>query len=89
MKIRRVVRISGRVQGVFFRDTCRRQARSLGLCGWVSNTYDGDVEAVFEGEQDAVEEMIAWCRRGPAHAVVSGVQVADELPRGDQAFRVV
>ena len=89
VRIRRIVRVSGRVQGVFFRDSCRRQARSLGLCGWVRNTPDGDVEAVFEGETEAVEEMVAWCRRGPAHAVVADVWVADERPRGDQAFRVV
>ena len=74
---------------MFFRDTCRRQARRLGLGGWVRNTPDGDVEAVFEGEAEAVDEMVAWCRRGPAHALVANVEVADERPCGDQAFRVV
>jgi acylphosphatase len=88
MTIRRRVRIHGRVQGVFFRDTCRRRARGLEVSGWVRNTDDGGVEAVFEGEPDAVDQMVAWCRHGPSGAVVSGIDVASESPQGDQGFRV-
>jgi len=88
MTIRRRVRIHGRVQGVFFRDTCRRRAWGLEVSGWVRNTDDGGVEAVFEGEPDAVDQMVAWCRHGPSGAVVSGIDVASESPQGDHGFRV-
>jgi acylphosphatase len=69
------VHISGRVQGVFFRDTARQVARRLGLNGWISNRPDGRVEAQFQGPKDAVEEAIAFCRRGPDLAVVEHVEV--------------
>ena len=67
--------IRGRVQGVFFRAEAGERARSLGLAGWVQNTPDGTVEAVFQGDRDRVESMIAWCRRGPAAANVEDVEV--------------
>ncbi|MDP9073270.1 MAG: acylphosphatase [Actinomycetota bacterium] len=89
MTVRRRVRVSGRVQGVFFRDTCRRQARALGLSGWVRNTIEGVVEAAFEGDVEAVDQMVAWCRHGPSRAVVTGVEVVDETPQGDPSFRVL
>ena len=86
--IRRRVRVTGRVQGVFYRDTCRREARRRDVNGWVSNRPDGSVEAVFEGAEDAVEEMVAWCRRGPAQASVRRVEVREEDPAGESGFSV-
>lgn len=74
MKARVQVKIEGRVQGVFFRQSTADKARSLGLCGWVRNCRDGSVEALFEGEQNAVLEAVAWCHRGPDTALVTGVQ---------------
>lgn len=70
--------VSGRVQGVLFRDSARRRARQLGLTGWVRNLSDGRVEAVFEGEEPAVEEMISWAKHGPAFAKVEDLKVAFE-----------
>jgi acylphosphatase len=84
---RRVV-VSGQVQGVFFRDTCRREAARHAVTGWVRNCPDGTVEAVFEGPEDAVAAMVAWARRGPAHAVVHDVQTFDETPEGRTGFAV-
>ncbi|HEX9686635.1 MAG TPA: acylphosphatase [Burkholderiales bacterium] len=75
--------ITGRVQGVGFRFYLQRKARELGLAGWVRNCRDGSVEAVIQGSAEAVETMIAWARRGPASAVVAGVQVTDAT--GDYA----
>ena len=68
--IRRRVVAHGRVQGVFFRDTCRRQALAYSVSGWVANREDGAVEAVFEGEPYAVKAMVDWARRGSVHATV-------------------
>ena len=85
---RRRVGASGRVQGVFFRDSVRRQALDRGLAGWVRNCDDGTVEAVFEGEPGDVEELIAFCRSGPGNAVVESVEVSDEEPAGEQGFQV-
>ena len=67
--------ISGRVQGVWFRASTRDKAEQLGLTGWVKNTYDGNVEAVFEGEEETIEEMIAWCHEGPSLSDVTNVKV--------------
>ena len=86
--VRRRVVVSGRVQGVFFRDTCEREARAAGVGGWVRNCRDGTVEAVFEGEPAAVDRVVAWCRHGPPRAVVTRVDVTDEAPEGDPTFRV-
>lgn len=86
--IRRRVRVTGRVQGVFYRDSCRRQARRLGVAGWVSNRPDGSVEAVFEGETDVVEQLIAWARRGSPQSRVDDVEVSEEDPEGESGFRV-
>jgi acylphosphatase len=84
--IRRHVIVSGRVQGVTFRVRCRDAARSAGVAGWVSNEPDGTVHAVFEGEPDAVDAMVEWCRRGPPRAVVTDVEVTEEEPRGERDF---
>jgi acylphosphatase len=86
--VRRRVVVEGRVQGVWFRESCRHVAQSAGVGGWVSNRNDGNVEACFEGEDDAVARLVAWCRVGPSHAVVTGVTVSEEEPVGEHAFRV-
>jgi acylphosphatase len=83
------VNITGEVQGVFFRATCARRARELGVSGWVRNTSDGSVEAVFEGPGEAVDTLVAWCREGPPGARVEDVNVVSEPPVGDRGFRVV
>ena len=82
------MRIRGRVQGVFFRASCARQAETLGVAGSVRNAADGSVEAVFEGEAPAVEAIMRWCRSGPAGARVDEVVVADEAPEGVEGFVV-
>lgn len=69
--------ISGKVQGVYFRATTQKTARRLGVDGWVRNLPDGRVEAVFDGDEDALEEMIAFCHEGPDRARVEGVEVED------------
>jgi acylphosphatase len=86
--VRRRVIVQGRVQGVFFRDTTRRMARSRGLGGWVRNTPEGTVEAVFEGDRDAVESMVRWSREGPRGATVERVVVTEEEPEGLTEFRI-
>ena len=69
------VRVTGRVQGVFFRQSARDQAERLGLSGWVRNLPDGSVEALFEGERPLVEQAVAWCRQGPPRARVDELVV--------------
>ncbi|MEX2586412.1 MAG: acylphosphatase [Actinomycetota bacterium] len=86
--VRAHIWVSGRVQGVFFRQQTVDKARSAGLAGWVRNTQDGSVEAVFEGAADGVGRLIEWCRRGPERAQVSNVEVDWEEPRGEESFRV-
>ena len=86
--IRRRVVVRGHVQGVFFRDTARRMATSRGVSGWITNRDDGAVEAVFEGEPPAVEELIAFAREGPRVAVVEAVDVSAEDPEGLSGFRI-
>jgi len=75
MDIRAHVFISGRVQGVFYRTSTKNMAEQLGLKGWVKNTSDGRVEALFEGDETAVKDMISWCNKGPRSAEVSDVTV--------------
>ncbi|MBC7292511.1 MAG: acylphosphatase, partial [Thermoleophilia bacterium] len=87
-QVRVHVFVEGRVQGVWFRETTRRQAERLGVNGWVRNLPDGRVEAVYEGERQAVEELLAWTHRGPEHARVARVEIHDEDPRGEQGFRI-
>jgi acylphosphatase len=86
--IRRRVVAHGLVQGVFFRDTCRRQASARRVSGWVTNREDGAVEAVFEGERSAVQAMIDWARSGPSQAYVTKLEIIDEEPRGERGFSV-
>jgi acylphosphatase len=86
--VRRRVRVSGRVQGVWFRESCRREADARGVAGWVRNCPDGKVEAAFEGEPDAVEALVGWCSIGPIRARVVRVEVIDELPAGDTRFTI-
>jgi len=86
--IRRRVIVHGFVQGVFFRDTVRRQAVSAGVSGWVRNGRDGTVEAVFEGDPDAVERLIAFCHQGPRGARVDRVDIAAEDPGGLTGFSI-
>jgi acylphosphatase len=85
---RRRVIARGRVQGVFFRDSVRRLAARLGAAGWVRNRADGSVEAVFEGDAGAVEELVAFCREGPSGARVEAVEVVVEEPQGERGFAV-
>ncbi|HET8759093.1 MAG TPA: acylphosphatase [Solirubrobacteraceae bacterium] len=86
--VRRRVRAHGRVQGVFFRDSVRREADRRGVAGWARNCSDGTAEAVFEGDADAVEAMVAFVQRGPGHAEVSEVEVSPEDPEGLAGFGV-
>jgi acylphosphatase len=85
--IRRRVLVRGRVQGVWFRDSCQREARRLGVHGWVRNLFDGRVEAVFEGDPDAVLTMVNWTQIGPPRAEVVGIEIIDEDPEGITGFR--
>jgi acylphosphatase len=87
MTRRRVV-VHGFVQGVFFRDTVRRRALQLGVAGWVRNNADGTVEAVFEGDPEAVESLVALCHDGPRGARVDRVDVVDEAPEGLAGFAI-
>lgn len=80
--------VSGRVQGVFFRDTARRRAEAAGVSGWIHNRPDGAVEAAFEGDPERVEEMVEFCRHGPSRAEVAKVEVIDEKPEGLSGFDV-
>lgn len=82
------VKVSGRVQGVWYRETCRRVADEVGVAGWVRNSGDGSVEAVLEGEAPAVDRVLAWMRSGPPRAVVTGVETRPEPPRGEHGFTV-
>lgn len=86
--VRRRVLVDGRVQGVFFRDTCRRLAQQAGVSGWARNRADGAVEVLLEGETEAVERLVDWCRVGPPGALVTGVKVSDEEPEGITGFTV-
>jgi acylphosphatase len=80
--------VHGQVQGVFFRDSCRREADARGVAGWVTNRPDGAVEAVFEGDPAAVAALVDFCRRGPRSAEVDSVEESSEEPEGLTGFRV-
>jgi acylphosphatase len=86
--IRRNVRVRGRVQGVFFRESVRRLAGQEAVAGWVRNCDDGSLEAVFEGNPAGVERLVDLCRIGPEGARVDGVEVADQSPEGLANFEV-
>lgn len=80
--------VSGRVQGVSYRDACRREAVGQQVSGWVRNRPDGTVEAVFEGDREALDAMVAWARLGPPAASVDRVELFEEAPAGLTGFRV-
>jgi acylphosphatase len=86
--VRRRLVIHGRVQGVFFRDTMRRLAREADVAGWARNTWEGTVEAVLEGEEDAVERLVAFARQGPDGARVDRVEVSEEKPQALTGFEI-
>ena len=86
--IRRRLVVRGLVQGVFFRDSVLRHATSLGVRGWVRNTHDGAVEAVFEGEPEAVARLVEFCQRGPRGARVDDVEVFTESVEGLSGFAI-
>ncbi len=76
--VTRHLKINGRVQGVGFRYHMCRVAREMGITGWVRNRHDGSVEAVVAGTSEAVDKIIGWTRQGPGHAVVTGVEIAED-----------
>jgi acylphosphatase len=86
--IRKRVIAHGRVQGVFFRDSVRRRAESFGVAGWVRNRDDGTAEAVFEGDEGAVDAMVEFIQEGPGRADVTRVEVNDEQPGSESGFQV-
>jgi acylphosphatase len=86
--IRRRLVVHGQVQGVFFRDSTRRRAESLGVSGWAANRRDGAVEMVLEGPPDAVEQVAGFARRGPSRARVESVEEVQEEPEGLSGFTV-
>jgi acylphosphatase len=86
--IRRRVDVHGHVQGVFFRETTRRRALAAGVTGWVRNRPDGTVEAVLEGEREAVERLVDFCREGPRGAAVEWIDLEAEEPEGLPGFDV-
>jgi acylphosphatase len=86
--VRRRVVVRGHVQGVFFRDSVRRLAKRYGVTGWVENRRDGAVGAVFEGDPDAVDRLVDFCRRGPRGARVDEVEVVEEQPVDESGFAV-
>ena len=82
--------ISGRVQGVFFRYTTQLKAQEKGITGWVKNLYSGEVEAIFEGEEDKVREIVEWCRTGPPGAYVEKVDVSYHKYSGEfNSFSII
>lgn len=86
---RRHIWIAGKVQGVWYRESTRREAEQRGVVGWVRNLPDGRVEAVFEGPAAAVRELVAWCRRGPPGARVESLVERSEPVRGETGFSVL
>jgi len=86
--VRRHVVVHGQVQGVFFRDSTRERAKAHGVAGWVANRSDGAVEAVLEGEPEAVDRVVRFLETGPPQADVERVETADEAPEGLSGFSV-
>jgi acylphosphatase len=86
--VRQRVVVTGHVQGVFFRESTRREARARDVAGWVRNRGDGAVEAVFEGGPEDVEALVAFCSRGPRGAEVANVEATPEPPDGLRGFEV-
>jgi acylphosphatase len=86
--VRRRILVSGRVQNVFFRDTCARVAADAGVAGWAENLSDGRVEVVLEGDADSVARVEAWCEIGPPAGRVDRVEGHDESPSGVAGFAI-
>lgn len=86
--VARLVTVHGRVQGVFFRDSCTQESRTRGVAGWVRNDETGSVTAHFEGASSEVEAMVTWCRSGPPRAEVVDLDVRDVEPQGLTGFDV-
>ncbi len=86
--VRRRVRVDGRVQGVFFRDSARERARAHGVAGWIANRADGSVEAVLEGAPEAVQRVMRFLETGPPRASVEHVEITEEPPEGLTGFEV-
>jgi acylphosphatase len=86
--VRQRIKVHGRVQGVFFRDSARERARAHGVAGWVRNCGDGTLEAVVEGPRDAVERVVRFFHTGPPHAEVEDVEIEEEPPEGLSGFQV-
>jgi acylphosphatase len=82
------IKVTGRVQGVSFRWYARQEAERLGVAGWVRNDPDGTVAGLVEGDDEAVDAMVAWCRQGPSYAAVRDVAVTDVKPTGARAFEI-
>ncbi|MDP9223961.1 MAG: acylphosphatase [Actinomycetota bacterium] len=87
--IRRRLLVSGDVQGVFYRDGCRSTAEAEGVSGSARNLPDGQVEVALEGDPEAVERVLEWCRRGTPQSTVRSVEVSEEEPRGEERFRIL
>lgn len=89
-KIRAHIIVSGRVQGVYFREQTRKRAKKLSVSGWIKNLEDGRVEAIFEGEKEKVEKMVNWARRGPFFAKVSDLEIEWGEHQGEfKSFEIV
>ena len=82
------IRITGRVQGVFFRSSTKEKADELGVAGWVKNVSDGSVEVFAEGDEQKLQELIGWCRKGPEQAQVERVEIAEVTERHCKGFRI-
>lgn len=82
------LRASGKVQGVFYRQSMKVEARKLGVSGWVRNLPDGSVEALLEGEPGSIDRLVEWARRGPAGSRVDSVETSEREPSGAQSFEV-
>lgn len=89
MIVRKRALVTGRVQGVFYRDTCRKKAEQRGVAGSAENLPDGSVEVFLEGEESAVADVIEWCRRGTAQSAVESVEVTDEEPQNASGFKTL
>ncbi len=86
MIVRRRILVSGEVQGVFFREGCKKKAEQMRVSGSARNLSDGRVEVILEGEEPAVKSVVEWCREGPPHAGVDAVEVTEEEPSGLSGF---
>jgi acylphosphatase len=88
-RIARHVRVTGRVQGVFFRQSTCNRAREFGVTGWVRNCADGSVEAQVEGEEQEVQAMLDWLHKGPPDAQVNDVEISEAEPKNLPGFELV